>query len=100
MAVRALTFAVSAVKRNHGLITRRCVVQYDNFKTERTKNTGRYSNMTVKEENTRASIVGDKYEINCTLDTITTKALLDTGAQVSIVSERQMKNIFTKSPTS
>ena len=61
------------------------------------RNARRFNNTTVKEENQIAAVIGDKCEVECALNGIETKVLLDTGAQVSIISINQMKTAFSRS---
>ena len=58
---------------------------------EKNYKSGCYStNLTPKEKNKVAEIIGDKYLIQCRLNKREKSVLLDTDAQVSIVSEDYM----------
>ena len=59
--------------------------------------TGMYpTNLTLKEETTVATLVGEKCNISCFLDDSPSVVLLHTGAQVSMLSTAQLHRQFPK----
>ena len=52
------------------------------------------THLTPKQSSQIAKLVGKRCTINCKLDGISTKALWDTGAQVSIISEQFLRRHF------